>query len=517
MQGIKTRSSKMFYQFSLEEYIPGDHPLRRIDQTLDLRFLYPLTRDYYGAEGHQSIAPVVFFKLCLLGYLHNISRDRALMRFCHDSLSARWFIGYDIDEPLPCHSTLSRTRALFGRQVYQQVFLEVLALCVDAGLVGGECQVADSALVKANADIASMQRQVILEQAGGWCRQIAEENEEEVAEAGPNCHEQAVALEEPEAGRKPKKEKKSNATHRCTSDEHARIAAKPGKPSGMYYHGQVSVDAQHGVITAALGDYGDRQDTQSFQPLMERMQANLGEFSLSSRQVVADGGYSAAENIQWCQQAGITSYIPNPSGYTPERPGFTWHEQGDYYECSQGVRLSFRGEQKYKNKCMRMYRSSAKDCANCPLKASCITSKSSYKQLTHASGKSWYDQMAERLETPQGKRMIERRKTIVEPVLGSLLHDYGMRKVYARGLAAADKHLMMASIAMNLKKWLKHTFRAPKKPALQASLELVRDTGALIIEPYSYVFSSLLPATATDGQQENDYPKNIHVAQFFPF
>ena len=515
MQGIKPRTSKLFYQFSLEETIPGEHPLRRIDQGLDLRFLYALTRPYYGAEGQQSIDPVVFFKLCLLGYLQNISRDRALMRYCADSLSARWFIGYDIDEPLPCHSTLSRTRALFGPQVYQQVFLEVLALCVDAGLVDGDCQVADSALVKANADIASMQRTIVLEKAEGWCRQVVEENIDEGAGAEASAEMQSVELPEPDA--KPKKQPKSNATHRCTSDPDARIAAKPGKPTGMYYHGQVSVDARLGVITAALGDYGDRQDGQSFQPLMQRMQANLGACSLSPRQVVADAGYSSAANLQWSQQAGLTAYIPNPSGYTPERPGFSWHPQGDYYECTQGVRLSFRGEKQNKNQRKRLYRSSAKDCAGCPLKASCITGKSACKQLTHAAGKPWYDQMAGRLATAKGKRMISRRKAIVEPVLGSLLGDYGMRKVYARGRAAADKHVTLASAAMNLKKWLKHAFRAPKKPAMQASLPLVRPAGSMAGDTSQWMGLSLFAGTVLTGPPKKYNPNTHHFFSILSF
>lgn len=68
MQGIKQRTSKLFYLFSLEEHISSDHPLRRIEQELGLRFLYKQTLPYYGLEGQNSIDPVVFFKICLVGY-----------------------------------------------------------------------------------------------------------------------------------------------------------------------------------------------------------------------------------------------------------------------------------------------------------------------------------------------------------------------------------------------------------------------------------------------------------------
>ncbi|MDR0305487.1 MAG: transposase [Chitinispirillales bacterium] len=68
----------------------------------------------YGSEGHASVDPVVFFKICMVGYLNNIKSGRALIRFRSDSLSIRLFLGHDLDEALPYHSTISRTRQLYG-------------------------------------------------------------------------------------------------------------------------------------------------------------------------------------------------------------------------------------------------------------------------------------------------------------------------------------------------------------------------------------------------------------------
>lgn len=459
MQGIKERTSKLFYQFNLEEHISADHPLRRIDESLDLRFLYSRTRAYYGREGQKSIDPVVFFKICLLGYFNNITSDRALIRFCNDSLSARWFIGYDIDELLPVHSTLSRSRSLFGEHIYEQVFTEVLALCVDAGLVEGKRQAVDSALIKANAHIGSMQRKQILEDASTYCREVELENPAEEPPSEPPTHHEPPleSVDLPE--KKPDsahKAKISNATHRCSSDPDARMATKPNKPKDMYYHGQVSVDSQHGIITAAMGDYADRKDQYSFAELVTRAQLNLAEFDLSIQELLADTGYTTGENIAWCRQAGITAYMPTPPGYNPNRPGFTYDKGNDRYECSQGEYLSFRGVNTNGNRKKRIYRTSARKCKQCPIKEQCITGKRNFKQLAHAVGKPWYDLMADRLNTSYGKRMQRMRKGIVEPVLGTLLHHNGMKKVYARGIQAAHKHVLLASMTMNLKKWLKH-------------------------------------------------------------
>lgn len=463
MQGIKQRTSKLFYQFSLQEHVSADHPLRRIDQELDLRFLYKQTRGYYGSEGQKSIDPVVFFKICLVGYFQNITSDRALLRYCNDSLSARWFIGYDIDQPLPVHSTLSRTRALFSEQIYEQVFIRILGLCVDAGLVEGARQVVDSALVKANAHIGSMQRRQILEDASEYCRQVNQENREDEPAARPPSPELKPVDLPPENQGSTHKARITNKTHRCSSDPDARMAVKPNKPKDMYYHGQVCVDSQYGVVTAAMGDYGDRKDLHSFPELLAKAHKNLAGFDLSVREVLADSGYSTGDTISLCEQAGITAYMPNPSNYTPQRPGFTYNEQEDRYECSQGEYLTYRSTDTSGSRKKRIYRASARQCGPCPLKGQCITSKANYKQLTHSVNKPWYDRMDERLSTGYGKRMLSKRKAIVEPALGNLMGQNGMKKVYARGLQAANKHVMMASMSLNLKKWLTHSTQPPKK------------------------------------------------------
>ena len=110
MQGKKVFIPQLFYQTSLERLVPQDNFYRILSKELDLQFLYQSTEGYYGSEGQESIDPVVFFKILLVGYLNNLNSDRALLRFCSNCLDVRLFIGYDLDEELPWHSTISRTR-----------------------------------------------------------------------------------------------------------------------------------------------------------------------------------------------------------------------------------------------------------------------------------------------------------------------------------------------------------------------------------------------------------------------
>ncbi len=163
MQGKKIFYPKLFYNLSLDGLVPLDDFYRKVNGSLDFRFLYKSTSKYYGTEGNESIDPVVFFKICMVGYFNNISSDRYLVKFCADSLSIRLFLGYDLDEALPWHSTVSRTRKLYDEDEYRLLFKEVLHLCVEKGMVSGRRQAMDSAYIKANASLESLLEKDILD------------------------------------------------------------------------------------------------------------------------------------------------------------------------------------------------------------------------------------------------------------------------------------------------------------------------------------------------------------------
>src|SRR5215813_10376029 len=156
MQGKKKYQEQLFTSFQLSDHVPSDNFYRRLKDVLELQWLYGATKKYYGTEGQQSIDPVVFFKLILIGYLENQPSDRRIISMASMRLDMLYFFGYNIDEPLPWHSTLSRTRQLYGKEVFQQLFKQILKQCIDKGMVAGCRQAIDSAFVKANASMDSL-------------------------------------------------------------------------------------------------------------------------------------------------------------------------------------------------------------------------------------------------------------------------------------------------------------------------------------------------------------------------
>jgi transposase len=156
MQGYKQFVDKVVLRFRLSERIPKQNLYRRLAELLDWDVLYQQTRALYSHTGQPSLDPVVFFKLVLVGRLENIASDRRLVEHCSLRLDILYFLGYEVDEDLPWHSTISRTRQLYPVTVFEHLFDQVFGQCVAAGLVAGDTQTVDSAPVKANASLDSL-------------------------------------------------------------------------------------------------------------------------------------------------------------------------------------------------------------------------------------------------------------------------------------------------------------------------------------------------------------------------
>jgi hypothetical protein len=348
-------------------------------------------------------------------------------------------------------------------------------------MVAGRRQVMDSVAVKANASMDSLEEKEILDDAAVYADELKNEEEEgkqkEEDQKNDNngtvsaarnkavqLHHQWKAkaykdmprgksLTKGDEGSRPKFV--SNHTHYSTTDGDARVSVKPGKPRQLNYLAQVSVDTAHHVITQIQTDHADKKDSQCLPSLVNNTINNLKEEGLQIEEVFADAGYSSGEALKALEENNITGYIPNFGQYKPSREGFTYDKENDRYTCSRGVHLPFKkltttslGYQ------MKVYRSSSKDCGPCPLRSVCI-GKSDFKKIDDSIDKSYYDRMHARLQNINREKIRQLRSSTVEPVLGTLVNFLAMRRVNTRGIKQANKCIIMAAAAYNLKKLLK--------------------------------------------------------------
>jgi transposase len=472
MQGKKHYTEKLFTSFQLSDRVPMDNFYRRLKNKLDFDFLRIETTVYYGSEGQKSIDPIVFFKLILVGYFENLNSDRKIINHTSMRLDILYFIGYDIDEELPWHSTLSRTRGLYGEEVFKKLFKKVLSMCVKKGMVGGKRQALDSAYIKANASLDSVAEKEVIADGEKFLNELKENDEDRVSESKKaeveyhHSWKEKTYKDQPGKGRKEADKDEfgniirprflSNHTHYSTTDRDARISVKPGKPRQFNYTAQTCVDTQNHVITNIMADFSDKRDSQSLPQAIQQTKHNLEENDLRLEEVLADAAYSSGTALKYLKENNITGYIPNFGLYKNKKEGFHYNAQLDQYECQQGNKAILPHKRTAPNSngyVMKTYRSSERVCKTCPLKTSCI-GKSNFKKLDESIDKPLYDEMHERLQTNKAKRLKVKRSSTVEPVLGTLINFTGMRRVWTRGIANANKFMIGAAIAYNIKKWL---------------------------------------------------------------
>ena len=492
MQGKKVYQEKLFHNFQLSDRVPASNFYRQLKEVLDLDFLYCSTQEYYGSSGQSSIDPVVFFKLCLVGYLENIISDRKLISHCSMRLDILYFLGYDIDERLPWHSTISRTRQLFPESVFETVFVLVLEMCVGKGMVKGSTQAIDGAPVKANASMDTLELKVPeqdLEVHLGEIRHISRRDKEVFRKAKENKAsktQQTVTASDQELksitsrnanwkknqNHRPGANNKrsrytSNKTHYSPTDPDARISGKPGKARKLNYSSQLSVDTAHHVITDIKAYHADGKDSQHLPHIVDRLQSRLWKQGFRLENILADTGYSGGENYAYLEQKGITSYIPPHGTYKGGPEDFTYEKGKDHYICPAGKIIPFKkvfndyrtGTKK------KEYRNSSKVCKVCRFRESCLGKTAKEKRFTVTYYREEYERNNARIATPKGKVMKGKRQSTVEPVFGTLTQFMGLRKINTIGIKQANKVMHLSAMAYNLKKYLKFVQKHVKSEA----------------------------------------------------
>lgn len=497
MQGTKSYQEKLFSQFQLSTRVPSTNFYRRLKSVLDLDYLYPLTKCYYGESGQKSIDPVVFFKLCLVGYLENLISDRKLMAHCSMRLDILFFLDYDIDEELPWHSTISRTRQLYPETVFEEVFTKVFSMCVEKGMVSGHTQAIDSAPVKANASMDTLELKVPEEDLEGHLRKIraisAMDKEVPLRKSKGDKSDQSqrkIDASKKELGAISSRNKKwardqdqrpgagnkgskytSNKTHYSPTDPDARISVKPGKARKLNYLSQLSVDTAYHVITDIKAYHADGKDNQQLQDIVKRLQGRLWKQGFVWENCVADTGYSSGENYSFLESRNLKSFIPPHGTYKGGPVGFIYHQEQDHYLCPQGKVIPFKKvflDSRTQTK-KKAYRASSKICIDCPLKASCL-GKAKEKSFSVTYFREEYERNIERVNSPQGRAMKGKRQSTVEPVFGTLTQFMGLRKINTIGIKQANKVMHLSAIAYNLKKYLKFTEKRSKSEAKHTAL-----------------------------------------------
>jgi transposase len=337
MMGTKARVFAPLSPVSLEDLDPPDHFYRHLERSLDLSFVRDLVRDRYAPGGRPSVDPVVFFKLQLVLFFEGLRSERQLMQVVADRLSLRWYLGYDLTEPLPDHSSLTRIRERYGLEIFRTFFERIVEQCIAAGLVWGRELYVDATKVEANASLDSVAPRFAVElhlDALFTAANAPEDVNEKGIGDGPAqfpvalTSEAHVPLTEVatrrhdwigNAGRPDRRVVRGDyqrlADFRASStDPDASLMRYRGGGLDLGYHDHYVVDGGKArIVLAAQVSPAEVMENLPMRDLLWRV---CFRWKLRPRQVTGDTTYGTTENIVAVEDAGIRAYFPLPASAT---------------------------------------------------------------------------------------------------------------------------------------------------------------------------------------------------------
>jgi transposase len=454
MIGQKDRVFRQHVSISLEELVPENNFYRQVERCIDLSFVRELAAEFYADIGRPSIDPVVFFKLQLIAFFEGVRSERQLMEMVNLNLGHRWFIGYDLDEVVPDHSSLSKIRERYGFAVFQSFFERIVELCKDVGLIWGEEIYLDSTKVQANASINGMVDRATFE-TQDRLEALFEEKEN-----GEENH--TTEMIEKYNGERLTSHRKP--TYQRITDEQVSPVdpdASPMRPSGggsaiLGYRDHYVVDGGKArIILSALVTPASIMD---ITPMLDLVDWVKSRWLLDPKLVVGDAKYGTVQNIVGLEEAGIKAYMPIPdlgkrtSFYPAEE--FQYDDELDQYLCPQGETLRLFSRRKGEQ--VRVYRADSNACNTCPVKSECTKSKSG-RHIFRSFHQEYIERVKEYHQTDHYQNRMRKRGVWVEPLFGEAKDFHRLRRFRLRGLLKVNIEGVMIAAGQNLKRLIKHT------------------------------------------------------------
>jgi transposase len=457
---------QFFYSFDLDKVVPPDHLVRQIDGLLDLSWVHKELAPYYSHTGRPSVDPVLMIRMLIVGYVFAIRSERRICTEVQVNLAYRWFCKLGIEDSIPDHSVFCRARHERFREsdALRRVFESVVAMCIAAGLVGGEAFSVDASLIKADVD---EKKRVSGNQPIAWPK---------AQEASRAVREYLAALD---AARADEKESdrddggsSGDAGGRAKSpkevsltDPQATWVTRPGVDPFFAYDANYLIDNKAGIIIDAEGTRANRTvEISVAQTMVERVSRC---FDLWPQRLAGDAVYGAVRLLKWLVDRKITPHVPvwdksaRHDG-TFNRSDFVFDRERNVYTCPGGAELTSTGNIDQGH--IVYYRASKNDCSVCSLKPKCTTAVA--RKITRDLDEDARDHVRALANTEAFQQSRRERKKI-EMRFAHMKRILRLDRLRLRGLSGARDEVLLTATAQNLRRLAKLLCRpAPLRPAV---------------------------------------------------
>jgi len=457
MMGKDTVKQNQLLYINLDDFIPKNHLLRAINNKVDFSFIYDKVSHLYSKAGRRSLDPVMLIKMLLLGYLYGIPSERKLEEEVKLNLAYRWFLGLDLGNSVPDHTTFSqnRRRRFKNSGVFQEIFDHIVSICVEEGLVTGEVIVTDSTHIKANASSSKVEKIIVEKTPSDYVSELEKEAQRLEAE----LQDKRDAQGKKKCGKKPRPREGVSLKEevRSTTDPDAALMKRPGKPGGFHYLGHTSIDTKHGIVTDIYVTAGNVNDSH---PYVERLQVQETKYGIKIKKAGADKGYDYASVHRGLENMNITSYItPYDRATCYESIGvkhFVYNSNEDVYICPEGKTLKFTNIHRGKNNIYsKVYLAKTKDCKNCTKRTICYKGSSQHRSLERPLFQETIDGNKARANTLEYREVQRLRRIWCEGTFGTLKQQHNLKGTYKRGIENVQEQCLLSALAINLKRMIK--------------------------------------------------------------
>ncbi len=455
MMGRRDRNqASLFYDFNLDDVIPENHLLRRIDVfvTMVLADVHKQLEAFYSDIGRPSIDPELMLRMLIVGYCYGIRHERKLCEEVKLHLAYRWFCKLDLNDKVPHHSTFSENRLNRFREsdILRHVFDRVVQACMKQGLVKGEGFAVDASVIEANASRYHGQApdEIDWSQSERQTRAVAEYLE-------------ALEREEPNPDRNPPKVI-------SRSDPSSAWTAKANKRVQFGYGLNYLIDIENSIIVDVEATPARTFDEVAATKMM--IERTNQRFDVKPDRLVADTAYGTSKFLGWLVGTGITPHIPvwdkaNRDDSIFSRSDFAFDKETNEYTCQNGKTLRTTG--KIHDGRTILYRASKHDCDTCPLKPRCCPNVP-FRKMPRAVHEEAREYARTLMDTPAFAKSRDERKK-VEMRFAHLKTHHKFERMRLRGLSGARDEFHLAAIVQNLKTMALRAIGPPFKQMCQST------------------------------------------------
>lgn len=466
----KTKNNSFLF-CTIEDLVPLDHLVRKLESVVDWNFIYKIVEDLYSTIGRRSIDPVVLFKMVFINYIFGINSMRKTCKEIQVNLAYRWFLGLDVNDSVPNFSTYSKNyeRRFEGTNTFNDIFGHILKIAIDNNMVDTTAIFGDSTHIKASANKGKYENIIVEKSAKIYQDALDKEISEDRALHGKKPlkkKQKIIEVVDNETGEIVNKEVKPTKNIKSSKTDPTCGMFHKGEKEKMFAFTSSTFCDKRGFVLGSYLAPGNVHDSVSFYGSYNNIENDI---MANVKYISLDAGYVTPHICKTIFDDNKIPIMPYKRPMTKKgffkKYEFVYDEYLNIYICPEGKTLKYSTTNRDGN---REYKSNKLDCEHCPSKLKCTGSNPPQKIIARHLWEGYKEETEHIRHSDIHKEIYPKRKETIERVFADGKENNGLRYTRYRGIDRVNDSVMLIYASMNLKK-LANWLAKPQKQSVFSS------------------------------------------------